>query len=201
MQSAFSRAAFETQNSGVIDRTLVLDLRPSLDELRKKLDQKWRNQLNRAEKNNLEIDASSSVEAYRAFLEIYREMWARKKFQEGVDVEEFARLQAALPERERMRVMICRQAGTALAGIVCSAMGKMGIYLLGATSDNGLKTKGAYLLQWTMVKWLRENGYRYYDLGGIDPVRNPGVYHFKGGFSGQEVCRLGAMEACRARAG
>ena len=95
-----------------------------------------------------------------------------------------------------MRVLICRQAGVAVAGIVCSGMGKSGIYLLGATSDNGLKAKGAYLLQWAMIKWLRENGYWYYDLGGIDPVANPGVYHFKSGLSGQEVCRLAAIEAC-----
>jgi len=34
-------------------RTLMVDLSQSLEEIRKRLDQKWRNQLNRAEKNGL----------------------------------------------------------------------------------------------------------------------------------------------------
>jgi lipid II:glycine glycyltransferase (peptidoglycan interpeptide bridge formation enzyme) len=72
----------------------------------------------------------------------------------------------------------------------------MGIYLLGATSEAGLNSKGAYLLQWSMIKWLKENGFKYYDLGGIDPDRNPGVYHFKKGVSGDDVTRLAPFECC-----
>ena len=56
-----------------------------------------------------------------------------------------------------------------MAGLVASAMGDSAIYLLGATSDDGLNSKGAYLLQWTLIQWLKENGIRWYDLGGIDP--------------------------------
>ncbi len=75
-------------------------------------------------------------------------------------------------------------------------MGNLGIYLLGATSDNGLKAKGAYLLQWTAIKWLREHRVCYYDLGGINRERNPGVYHFKSGLSGQDISRIPTLEAC-----
>ena len=66
-----------------------------------------------------------------------------------------------------------------MAGLVASAMGDSAIYLLGATSDDGLNAKGAYLLQWTLIQWLKENGFKWYDLGGIDPEGNPGVYSFK----------------------
>jgi hypothetical protein len=77
-----------------------------------------------------------------------------------------------------------------VAGLVASAMGDSAIYLLGATSDAGLNTKGAYLLQWTMIRWLKENGVRWYDLGGIDPEGNPGVFSFKRGLSGLDVCQI-----------
>jgi len=73
---------------------------------------------------------------------------------------------------------------------VASAIGDSAIYLLGATSDDGLDSKGAYLLQWTLIEWLRNSGVKQYDLGGIDPEVNPGVYHFKKGFSGSDVCQL-----------
>jgi FemAB family len=75
-------------------------------------------------------------------------------------------------------------------------MGDSAIYLLGATSANGLNAKGAYLLQWTMIQWLKENSIKWYDLGGIDPEGNPGVYSFKRGLSGVDVCQLSPLVAC-----
>ena len=41
---------------------------------------------------------------------------------------------------------------------------------------------------------------RYYDLGGIDPEGNPGVYHFKSGLGGREVTAPGPFEAAPSRA-
>jgi hypothetical protein len=71
-----------------------------------------------------------------------------------------------------------------MAGLTSTGVGDTGIYLLGATSNDGMKFKGSYLLQWRMMQWLKECGCAWYDLGGINPDRNPGVYHFKQGFGG-----------------
>ena len=100
------------------------------------------------------------------------------------------------PKLSACEILICEQNGMPVAGIVASAMGDSAIYLLGATSDDGLNAKGAYLLQWTMIQWLKENGFTSYDLGGIDPEGNPGVYHFKKGFSGADVSQLSPFVAC-----
>jgi lipid II:glycine glycyltransferase (peptidoglycan interpeptide bridge formation enzyme) len=128
---------------------------------------------------------------------MYDQMRKRKAFETSVDVDEFGRIQRELPESQRMRVMICLQEGTPVAGIVCSAMGDSASYLLGATSDEGLTSKGAYLLQWAQIQWLKENNFRWYDLGGIDPERNPGVYHFKSGLSAADVRHLSPFVACK----
>jgi lipid II:glycine glycyltransferase (peptidoglycan interpeptide bridge formation enzyme) len=196
IQSAFSKYAAAPVAGRLGDRTIVLNLAPPLEQLRKGLDQKWRNQLNRAEKSNLTILEGDGLEHYQMFLRLYQDMWNRKKFDTTVDVEEFGRICHDLPEGLKMRILICQQEGAPVNGLVCSAIGNMGIYLLGATSEAGLKSKGAYLLQWAMIKWLKENGIKYYDLGGIDPERNPGVYHFKKGFSGDDVSRLAPIECC-----
>ena len=94
-----------------------------------------------------------------------------------------------------MQILICENQRIPVAGLVVSAMGDSAIYLLGATSDGGLNTKGAYLLQWTMIQCLKENGIRWYDLGGIDAEGNPGVYSFKRGFSGLDVCQINPLVA------
>lgn len=196
MQAAFCRFTPEPLDAGSTYRTFVLDLSPSLDELRRSLDPKWRNKLSGAEKNNLKVVAGNGREEYQTFCQVYSQMRKRKTFETTVDTDEFGHIQEALAESQRMRILICEDKGVPVAGLVASAMGDSAIYLLGATSDDGLNTKGAYLLQWTMIQWLKENGIRWYDLGGIDPEGNPGVYSFKRGFSGTDVCQINPLVAC-----
>jgi hypothetical protein len=198
-QAAFSQFAAGPSALSVPNRTLVLNLAPTLEELRKALDQKWRNQLNRAEKNNLVVLQGCGPDHYQMFPKLYQDMWSRKKFDTPVDVAEWGRICADLPEGLRLQILICQDKGVPVSGIVCSGIGNTGIYLLGATSEAGLRSKGAYLLQWTMIKWLKENGFHYYDLGGIDPERNPGVYHFKKGVAGEDLTRIAPLECCEDR--
>jgi lipid II:glycine glycyltransferase (peptidoglycan interpeptide bridge formation enzyme) len=195
IQCAFSSFTRETLTAENTYRTFVLDLRPSLGELRKNLDPKWRNKLSGAEKNNLKVVAGNGRDEYQTFCQLYYQMRKRKTFETTVDVEEFRRIQEGLAEPHRMQVLICEDRGIPVAGLVVSAMGDSAIYLLGATSHAGLNTKGAYLLQWTMIQWLKENGIRWYDLGGIDPEGNPGVYSFKRGLSGTDVCQTNPLVA------
>jgi hypothetical protein len=193
MQAAFCRFTPEPFDANNTYRTFVLDLRPSLDELRSRLDKKWRNQLTRSEKNNLRVIAGHGSDEYRTFCQIYSQMRKRKTFETTVDADEFGRIQETLAESQRMRILICEDKGVPVAGLVASAMGDSAIYLLGATSDDGLNSKGAYLLQWTLISWLKERGVISYDLGGIDPDGNPGVYHFKRGLSGVDVCQMNPL--------
>jgi hypothetical protein len=197
IQSALGEFTPEPLHTDNTDRTFLLDLAPPIDELRRKLDKKWRNQLTSSEKKGLNVVAGTGSDEYRIFCQIYDQMRKRKTFESTVDVEEFGRMQENLPESQRMRVLICREKGAPVAGLVASAMGDAAVYLLGATSEEGLNSKGAYLLQWSLIKWLKENGFRWYDLGGINPERNPGVYHFKKGLSGADICRVGPRVACR----
>jgi lipid II:glycine glycyltransferase (peptidoglycan interpeptide bridge formation enzyme) len=196
IQSALCRFDPEPSLPENTYRTFVLDLAPGLDELRKRLDPKWRNHLSRAEKNNLNVISGNGIEEFRAFCLIYNQMRSRKGFETTVDVEEFGRMQKDLAEPHRMRILICEDRGVPVAGLVASAMGDSAIYLLGATSDDGLRSQGAYLLQWTMIRWLKEEGIKWYDLGGIDPIGNPGVHSFKKGFSGADVIQMSPMVAC-----
>jgi len=195
MQAAFCRFLTKPLEAYETYRTLILDLTPSLDELRTTLDPKWRNKLSGAEKKELEVITGTGIAEYRVFCEIYNEMHRRKGFESTVNVEEFGKIQEILPEHQRMLVFICRDKGVPVAGLVASAMGNSAIYLLGATSDAGLNSKGAYLLQWTLICWLKKCGIKSYDLGGIDPARNPGVYSFKSGLSGVDTCQIAPFAA------
>jgi hypothetical protein len=175
-------------------RTLLLDLSPSLGELRKNLAQKWRNQLNIAEKSNLSLIEGNSDEMYLTFLKLLDQMISRKRFTSGVDYGRYRRIQSDLPEYLKMKIFVCTCEGEPVSSGVFSAIGGTGTYLLGATANNGLRVNGSNLIQWGVIKWLKEKGCQSYDLGGIDPLGNPGVYHFKRGIAGKngkEVTHLG----------
>jgi lipid II:glycine glycyltransferase (peptidoglycan interpeptide bridge formation enzyme) len=177
-------------------RTMHVDLTQSLDDLRKGLQQRWRNYLKNAEKAGYAILEGANVELYDTFLVLYRQMMARKHFDTMVDVDQFKILQRSLPLPLKMQVFLCQREGRALNALVVSHVGESAIYLLAATGDEGLKERGAHLLQWRAMLWLKERGCRWYDVGGINPARNPGVYQFKSGLGGHEIRQLGGFEHC-----
>jgi len=119
-QSAFSKFTCGTKGLGDSYRTFVLDLTPTLEELRSALDAKWRNKLKQSERNRLTVISGHGSEEFRTFCEIYAQMRNRKSFETTVDAEEFARIQAALPESQRMDVSICQDNGVPIAGLVTS---------------------------------------------------------------------------------
>lgn len=166
-------------------RTLMLDVSPPLEELRKNLLQKWRNCLNKAEKNELVVLEGTSDELFRTFQGLAAEMRERKNLGPAVDYEEYRRIQQDLPASAKMQIMICQHNGEPVAAAICSVLGNTAIYMLGATGQKGLGLNGSYLLQWRMIEWMKAKGVRYYDLGAFNPELNPSVYHFKLGVAGK----------------
>jgi len=180
-------------------RSLLLDLTPPLEEIRKNLLQKWRNCLNKAEKNALRIIEGTDDKLFVTFLELAKEMLERKQFTPGVNFDVSRRLQADLPEPLKMRIFICEADGKPVSATILSTIGDTGTYVLGATGDNGMGLNGAYLLQWSMIAALKKRGNQFYDLGGIDPEGNPGVYKFKLGVAGKtgvETKFMGQFDGC-----
>jgi lipid II:glycine glycyltransferase (peptidoglycan interpeptide bridge formation enzyme) len=196
--SILTDEGFPPRGDEKVDRTLLLDLHLPLPELRASLRPHWHRYLKVAEKNGLEIIEGSNDKPFSAFIEIYKEMVSRKKFPEPNDIAEFRAIQQRLPENLKMKVMLCKTGDKVCAGVICSAVGNTGVYLFGATSDAGLKSRGAYLLHWKVIEWLKGNGFTVYDLNGIDPVLNPGTYKFKAdlcGKNGKDLYFMGRFES------
>jgi lipid II:glycine glycyltransferase (peptidoglycan interpeptide bridge formation enzyme) len=185
---------FVIQNDVRVYKTILLDLSRPLEEIRKTLNPKWRNKLTQSEKNQLEVEEGNTDEIYSKYHNLQKELLIRKGYKAGVDYEEFGRIQKKLPDTLKMKVIVCNFGGEPVSAAVCTAIGDTGIYILGATGDKGLELKGSYLLQWRIIKWLKEKGCRWYDLGGINPEANPGVYQFKAGLGGRMVSQLGNFE-------
>ena len=179
-------------------RSLLVDLAPSLEELRRDLDKKWRNCLSKAERSNLTISHGTSLELFDAFLPVYERMLDRKQLSASADIQKHRRLQQELPEHLKMRVVLASHEGAPCAGAIYTALGDTAVYLFGGTDPVGMRTSASYLVQWEVIGALKAGGSKHYDLNGIDPVANPGTYHFKqglGGKKGREVTFAAQFQA------
>jgi len=175
-------------------RTLLLDLRRPLDEIRKRLDQKWRNGLNRAERNALTLRSGTSADLFETFAGLYAALRERKGFDVELDAGFYAGVQPDLPAKDQLVVSLAEFNGRPVAGHLGSIAGDTSVYLLGASDPTGLEQKASYLLQWHALVAAHGRGCSWYDLGGIDPDGNPGVHHFKSGLGGADVTAPGPYE-------
>ena len=71
------------------------------------------------------------------------------------------------------------------------------VYLFSGSYEEYMKYCGQYRLQWEIIKYAADNGYRRYNFYGIQDVFNPkgkdyGVYEFKKGFGGYVEELLGS---------
>jgi hypothetical protein len=200
---ALEALGFRRNALGQVQRTLLLDLTPSLESLRKNLGSTWRLHLNRAEKSSMCVDEGTGDGLYQIFLQQLNEMMGRKGFVPQVSYDKFRAIQAELPDHLKMRILVASLDGQPMCSIVYSAIGTTGTFLFGATSNDGLKSNASNLLHWRALRWLKDNGRTRYDLGGIDPVQNPGTYQFKRGLGGklaEDRTRLGEFHyACNFR--
>ncbi len=179
-------------------RTLLMSLDGALPDLRARLEQKWRNCLNRAEKNELVIEEGDGDDLFERFVGIHQEMRDRKGFAAMSDLNQFRAIQRDLPDRHKMRIFLASRHGDLAAGVVCSRIGDFGLFLHGATSDAGMGSNASYVLQWRALAWLKSQGASTYNLHGINPVTNPGTYRFKAGLAGRnarDVHYLGTFES------
>ncbi len=194
IRASFERAGFCHAESTKARRTILVDLAPDESVLRAGLAQKWRNCLNAAERENLQIEEARDGSLFDRFCVMFGDVTARKGFSADLDARFHERVQLASSEHERFAVTLVRSGHEDAAGHIGSELGHTSVYLLGASNDVGRRTKASYLLQWHVLVRAKRAGLGVYDLGGIDVESNPGVYRFKSGMGGVELDIAGPFE-------
>ncbi|MCJ7651514.1 MAG: peptidoglycan bridge formation glycyltransferase FemA/FemB family protein, partial [Candidatus Lokiarchaeota archaeon] len=176
-------------------KTLVLYLNTDIQEIRKQLNHRWRKGLNKSERKDLKLKEGIDPKLYSTLIDIYHQMHSRKKYKEYVNVERVGRMNDNLDDEFKLMIFIAYKDDIPIAALAGSALGGTGIGLLGGITEIAMKNQASYLLQWEMIKYFKNIGCEKYDLGGIDPQKNPSVFYFKQGISEIEVLELGIFEA------
>jgi len=88
-----------------------------------------------------------------------------------------------------LKLFMAYYEGQPIAGTLAFLFGDKAWYIYGASSNSARNVMPNYLLQWTMIKWAKENNCLMYDFRGVPghvPEDHPlyGLYRFKKGFNG-----------------
>ena len=175
-------------------RTILLAVDRDLAQIRKGLEQRWRNMLVSAEKVALEIVESTRPDDFRIMAPMHQDLEQKKNFRSGHEVAFFERAQRSAAPFEQVALYLARFEGRAVSAALVSFAGDSAVLLLAATNEEGRRLRASYRIQWRIVQDAIAKGKRWYDLGGVDPDKNPDGYRFKKRMNGVEISELGVFE-------
>lgn len=184
------------------ERTTVLDLNKSEDQLLSGMHQKTRYNIRLSEKKGVNIreaDPSDLEKDFEKFWQIMEDTEARDGFRLHAKryykrMLGFGQAQPGNKEALSLRLYVAEYQGNIVSGIIAAFFGDSAVYVHGASANQFRNVMAPYLLQWTTIKKAKQTGYRYYDFNGIDREKWPGVTRFKVNFGGEELACSGTYD-------
>lgn len=188
-------AGFEYVSYAKPHLTMILSINGSEEQMRAKLHRSWRRGLLKAERNGIEIVEGVDNKYFEILEKLYLCAKRRKGFK-GLNPQEFVRVQNSLLDKEKMNVVTAFYNGEPVASHASSHLGDTALGTLAACNEKGLECSASYLVWWRTFLAAKRAGMKRYDLGGINPKKNPTVYQFKQRMGAQEVRYIGEYEVC-----
>lgn len=173
-------------------RSIWLDLRADADKIRERLKGKWRNALNAAEKNGLDVGIDWQMETLPWLLMQYDADKRERKY-DGPSAAFLHCLTHAARGTGNVIVLRAMRRERPVAGILILRHGSSATYQIGWTSEEGRKAKAHHLLLWRACVALKEVGVDWLDVGGINEEHAAGVTRFKRGLGGREYRLVGTF--------
>lgn len=164
-----------------------LDITPDEEQLLEQMASKTRYNIRLAARKGVFVRQAGDKRDLEEFYRILQETAERDRFLIR-DYSYFEEIWEHLVERGKARLFMAEYRGRYIAGTLAFIQGDKAWYIYGASSNEHRNVMPNYLLQWTMIKWARENGCTLYDFRGVSgdlSEDNPlyGLYRFKKGFA------------------
>lgn len=172
----------------------------SAEDLWSGLNQEWRRNVRRAQKEGVQVVVGSAAELpdFHRLLRITEE---RDGFRLGRSLAYYERQYAALNAEEpgRMKLYLARHRGEVLAAHTMITVGRRVWYQTGASADHRREVRPSNALQWRMLLDAHALGADVYDMRGVPSTLDPderayGLMRWKLGTGGQVVETLGEWE-------
>lgn len=172
------------------EHTVMIDLKPTEEELLSNMRRQTRYEVRRADKLGIEVTNDNSEALFREFHKVQAETAKRQGFVPPNLATLLAEREAFL-DNARIYVAKTPEKEPIAYGLIIRD-GNEGDYYEAASTPLNRKLPGAYALLWRAMLDLKVDGYERFNLWGIAPAGQPnhryaGVTTFKTGFGGQVV--------------
>ncbi|MBU4098453.1 peptidoglycan bridge formation glycyltransferase FemA/FemB family protein [Patescibacteria group bacterium] len=176
----------------------ILDITRSEVELLAGVRKTTRHEIRKAQNIGIKIETSKDEKGIKDFYDLQIKTAKRQKFV-PFSYSFFREQFKVFFEKDRAFLYTATFEGRLLAQAFIIFYGAEAVYHYGASTDEGRKYPGAYLLQWEAIKEAKQRGMKRYNFWGVAPEeerdhRFYGVSVFKRGFGGQDVSYLHAQD-------
>lgn len=179
---------------------MQLDLDKSADELMASFKEKWRYNIRLAERKGVTVN----IDCERSDLPVFYTLLKETAERDGFLVrgqKYFEDMWDLLVPPGYMRLALTYFEGKPVAGAIAYLFGDKAMYTYGASSNEHRNVMPNHLMQWTLIRWAKESGCKWYDFRGVSPRRDhdqndhlAGLNRFKEGFSPRFVEYIGEYD-------
>lgn len=191
------------KNSSQPKYLFVMDLnKKSPDEIFKDFKQNTRNLIHRAERKGVKI-RELNREELKELKAITESTSHRRNFQDR-PLSYYENMYDLFHDKKEVKFLLAEveidKKITPLSTAMFMTYGDEVVYLFSGSDEKYMHEYNAqYLIQWRMIKYASENGFKKYNFYGIQglPDKNSkgyGIYRFKKGFGGHVVELVGSFE-------
>lgn len=170
-------------------RTNVINLAKPEEEILNEMHYKTRYNIHVAEKHGVGVficDRHHAHDHFDFFWELLSETAVRDVFNLHPK-HYYEKLLSIHGEKFSNKLVFAEHRGRILAGAIVNYFNDNVVYLHGASSNLERSIMAPYALHWRIITDAKKNGFKSYDLWGIDEEKWPGVTRFKLGFGGNIV--------------
>ena len=169
-------------------RTIWIDLSMGKEALWKRLHKKWRYGVRTSERQGVTVEQTRDPAVVSEFYKLCLNVSETKGFSLAGSKELMMLLLTRDPwPHTEARLFVARYNGVVAAGVAAVRCGESIHYFWGGTDREYGKYSVGEAVQWKVIEWAMQEGYTKYDLEGINPETNPGVYKFKKRMGGEEI--------------
>lgn len=148
--------------------TVLVDLQPSEDEILAQMKQKTRYNIRLAARKGVVI-REGEAQDLPTFYRLTQVTGARNEDYAYYDLEYYQEAWHQFAPHGLMKLFLAYYDNEPLGALIAIAFGKWAVYKWGASSNAHRDLMPNNLLQWEAIRWSKEKGCAFYDLGGISP--------------------------------
>tara|TARA_B100000886_G_scaffold339630_1_gene305693 strand:- start:1182 stop:2300 length:1119 start_codon:yes stop_codon:yes gene_type:complete len=164
--------------------TGLIYLDKCIEDIKKSMKPRWRRQIKNGKKLNYQIKISERKEDIHELINLYK----REKKYEGINTSILKKWYKNSSQKDSKFIVIkaikylnnAEEVNGYLLFCICESTAT---YLIGFFLNKNVNKYVSNILLWESINYAKKYGCSFFDLGGIDRVKTPGIAHFKLGLN------------------